>query len=165
MAFIDTDEYLVPMKSDTWGEVLDDMDARGMKILKMKSSRTKPRLELMEYVTLLFEMVHMEQISPVCIALFHITECRQTSRLVSTQKGLANLSQSLASSHERTKLSCVFTIVNLSSRLVPIDSNEPWFVFIGELPTCCLHFTLTLLPLAYRNKSIALPMFGIILVR
>jgi hypothetical protein len=58
MAFIDTDEYLVPMKSDTWGEVLDDMDARGMKILKMKGSHTKPRREFMEYVTLLFGMVH-----------------------------------------------------------------------------------------------------------
>jgi hypothetical protein len=53
MAFIDTDEYLVPMssKSDSWKDVLDDMDARNIKILKMKSARTKPRLELMEYVS------------------------------------------------------------------------------------------------------------------
>jgi hypothetical protein len=142
MAFIDTDEYLVPMKSDTWGEVLEDMDARGMKILKMKSSRTKPRLDFMEYVTLLFGMVHMEKnlICPYCFVL-HFTECHKTSRLVSTQKGLANLSQSLASSHERTKLSCVSTTVNSSSRLVPIDSNEPWYVFIGKSPMCCSHFT------------------------
>ncbi len=52
MAFIDTDEYLVPMKSDTWKDVLEEMDANGIKILKMKSSRAKPRLNLMEYVTL-----------------------------------------------------------------------------------------------------------------
>ena len=48
MAFIDTDEYLVPMKSDTWKDILDEMDAEGMKVLKMKSSRSKPRLDLME---------------------------------------------------------------------------------------------------------------------
>jgi len=50
MAFIDTDEYLVPMKSDTWKDVLDEMDADGTKILKMRSSRAKPRLSLTEYV-------------------------------------------------------------------------------------------------------------------
>ena len=50
LAFIDTDEYLVPMKSDTWSQVLDDMDARNMKILKMRSSRGRPRMELMECV-------------------------------------------------------------------------------------------------------------------
>jgi hypothetical protein len=37
LAFFDTDEYLVPMKSDTWKDVLDDMDARNMKILKMRN--------------------------------------------------------------------------------------------------------------------------------
>lgn len=52
MAFIDEDEYLVPMsnQSETWHGVLKDMDSRGMKILKMRSARAKPRLDLMEYV-------------------------------------------------------------------------------------------------------------------
>lgn len=45
MAFIDTDEYLVPMADDTWEPLLEKMDEKGTHILKMKSSRAKPRLE------------------------------------------------------------------------------------------------------------------------
>lgn len=56
MAFIDTDEYLVPMMPDssaatkipTWRPVLDKMDAKQIRILQMKSSRAKPRHDLME---------------------------------------------------------------------------------------------------------------------
>jgi hypothetical protein len=49
MAFIDTDEYLVPMRgNETWHSVLNDMERRGKHILKMRSSRGRPRLDLME---------------------------------------------------------------------------------------------------------------------
>ena len=48
MAFIDTDEYLVPMASETWQPILDSFEEREIHILKMRSSRAKPRIELME---------------------------------------------------------------------------------------------------------------------
>jgi hypothetical protein len=56
MAFIDTDEYLVPMAPQTyqgnniptWHSVLEEMDAKDIRILQMKSSRAKPRHDLME---------------------------------------------------------------------------------------------------------------------
>lgn len=48
MAFIDTDEYLVPMKNDTWHPLLQEMDQRHIHILKLRSSRGRPRHDLME---------------------------------------------------------------------------------------------------------------------
>jgi Glycosyltransferase family 92 len=48
MAFIDTDEYLVPMASETWQPILEKFEEREIHILKMRSSRAKPRIELME---------------------------------------------------------------------------------------------------------------------
>ena len=56
MAFIDTDEYLVPMTKDpadanttvTWKSVLDDMERRQVAIMKLKSGRNLPRITLME---------------------------------------------------------------------------------------------------------------------
>ena len=55
MAFIDTDEYLTPMKVDEtggestmWGPILDDMERRGIAIMKFKSGRNFPRIHLME---------------------------------------------------------------------------------------------------------------------
>jgi hypothetical protein len=47
MAFIDTDEYLIPMMHDTWLPLLDKFDKEGIHILKMRSSRAKPRVEHM----------------------------------------------------------------------------------------------------------------------
>ena len=53
MTFIDTDEYLIPMKPTAdgeykWDAVLDEMDEKGINILKFLSSRGKPRVDLME---------------------------------------------------------------------------------------------------------------------
>jgi hypothetical protein len=53
MTFLDTDEYLVPLKANdkgdyTWHTILDDMDEQKMSILKFLSSRAKPRLDRME---------------------------------------------------------------------------------------------------------------------
>jgi hypothetical protein len=53
MTFLDTDEYLVPMKANnegaySWHTVLDDMDQQNMSILQLLSSRAKPRVDLME---------------------------------------------------------------------------------------------------------------------
>ena len=54
MSFIDTDEYLTPMKVDdggestTWNPVLDDMERRGVAIMKFKSGRNFPRIHLLE---------------------------------------------------------------------------------------------------------------------
>jgi Glycosyltransferase family 92 len=63
MTFLDTDEYIVPMAirskgvanrndshiaSTTWHEVLQTMEQKGYQILKMSSSRGRPRVELME---------------------------------------------------------------------------------------------------------------------
>ena len=50
MAFVDTDVYLVPMSHDTWKPLLDHFDDIGTHILKMRSSRAKPRIEHMVYV-------------------------------------------------------------------------------------------------------------------
>ena len=50
IAFIDTDEYLVPMAHDTWKPLLDHFDKVGTHVLKMRSSRAKPRIEHMTYV-------------------------------------------------------------------------------------------------------------------
>lgn len=49
MAFIDTDEYLVPMRgNETWHGVLRDMEKQNVDILQMRSSRGRPRLDYME---------------------------------------------------------------------------------------------------------------------
>jgi hypothetical protein len=48
MAFIDTDEYLAPMGNKTWLPLLDKMDAKDIKVLKLKSSRGRPRESLMQ---------------------------------------------------------------------------------------------------------------------
>ena len=48
MSFIDTDEYLVPMKKNTWKDVLDDMEKKNVQVLKMRSSKGLPRRDLME---------------------------------------------------------------------------------------------------------------------
>jgi hypothetical protein len=53
MSFIDTDEYLVPMKANergeyNWNAILDEMDSKDVSILKFLSSRGKPRMDFME---------------------------------------------------------------------------------------------------------------------
>ena len=55
LTFIDTDEYLTPMKSDvksgepaTWKRILEDFENRDVAILKFKSGRNYPRINLME---------------------------------------------------------------------------------------------------------------------
>jgi hypothetical protein len=48
MAFIDTDEYLVPMRNASWETVLQEAEEKGTHVLKMRSSRGKPRTNLME---------------------------------------------------------------------------------------------------------------------
>jgi len=49
MAFIDVDEYLVPMRGISWHPILEDMEKRGdVHVLKMRSSRGRPRGDLME---------------------------------------------------------------------------------------------------------------------
>jgi hypothetical protein len=53
MTFVDTDEYLIPMKPNDngeykWDTVLDEMDTKNISILKFVSSRGKPRIDLME---------------------------------------------------------------------------------------------------------------------
>ena len=91
LAFIDTDEYLVPMnvssttgpdavkdvkkkeipassflesslvpplRFPTWYPVLDEMEAKQVAVLKMLSSRGRPRYDLMEYVQLGVSMVN-----------------------------------------------------------------------------------------------------------
>jgi hypothetical protein len=50
MAFIDTDEYLVPMRNASWETVLQEAEDQGTHVLKMRSSRGKPRTNLMEVV-------------------------------------------------------------------------------------------------------------------
>lgn len=46
MAFLDTDEYMVPANHSSWHDVLDTKD--NYDVLKMRSSRGKPRVEFME---------------------------------------------------------------------------------------------------------------------
>lgn len=50
MAFIDTDEYLVPMNNGTWKDLLEEVmrTSPETKVLKMRSSRGRPREDLME---------------------------------------------------------------------------------------------------------------------
>jgi hypothetical protein len=48
MAFIDTDEYLVPMRNASWETVLKEAEDKGTHVLKMRSSRGKPRTNLMD---------------------------------------------------------------------------------------------------------------------
>lgn len=49
MAFIDTDEYLVPMRrNETWHGVLSDMERQQVDVLKLPSSRGRPRLAYMD---------------------------------------------------------------------------------------------------------------------
>jgi hypothetical protein len=51
MAFIDTDEYLVPMrKNETWHGILRDMERRNIDVLKMPSSRGRPRIQYMDQI-------------------------------------------------------------------------------------------------------------------
>jgi hypothetical protein len=50
MSFIDTDEYLVPMTNGTWQDVLQNISTSrpDVQVLKMRSSRGRPREQLME---------------------------------------------------------------------------------------------------------------------
>ncbi len=53
MAFIDTDEYMVPMKQDddgeySWHPVLDEMEQRDISTMKFLSSKAKPRIDFTE---------------------------------------------------------------------------------------------------------------------
>lgn len=49
MAFIDSDEYLVPMsKNQSWPDILQDMETQNVDVLKMRSSRGRPRHDYME---------------------------------------------------------------------------------------------------------------------
>ena len=53
MTFLDTDEYLVPLKASEkgdyiWKTILDEMDRRKMSVLKFLSSRARPRVDLMQ---------------------------------------------------------------------------------------------------------------------
>jgi len=50
MAFLDTDEYLVPMGNYTsWKEILDRIDAvEQRKVLKFRSTRARPRIDLLD---------------------------------------------------------------------------------------------------------------------
>mmetsp|Transcript_18108 Transcript_18108/g.41727 ORF Transcript_18108/g.41727 Transcript_18108/m.41727 type:complete len:787 (+) Transcript_18108:230-2590(+) len=53
MSFIDTDEYLIPMKQNedgeyNWYPIIDEMEEKGISIMKFLSSRGKPRIELTE---------------------------------------------------------------------------------------------------------------------
>lgn len=49
MTFIDIDEYMVPMQNDTWRPLLKEMTERDhVNVLKMRSSRGLPRMDLME---------------------------------------------------------------------------------------------------------------------
>jgi len=53
MTFIDTDEYLVPMKQNedgdySWHPVMDEMEKKDISIMKFLSSRGKPRIEFTE---------------------------------------------------------------------------------------------------------------------
>jgi hypothetical protein len=53
MTFVDTDEYMIPMKPNDkgeykWDTILDEMDESNISILKFLSSRGKPRIDLME---------------------------------------------------------------------------------------------------------------------
>ena len=49
MAFIDTDEYLVPMGNETtWRSVLNRKSREGYMVLKMRSTRGRPRVDLMD---------------------------------------------------------------------------------------------------------------------
>jgi hypothetical protein len=50
MSFIDTDEYLVPMTNGTWQDVLQNISVSrpDVQVLKMRSSRGRPREQLME---------------------------------------------------------------------------------------------------------------------
>ena len=47
LVFMDIDEYLVPMGNNLWHGVLDQADQDGVKVLKLKSARGRPRHSLM----------------------------------------------------------------------------------------------------------------------
>lgn len=47
MTFIDTDEYLVPLQGNSWHAVFDSIEP-DVHVLKMRSTRGKPRVDLME---------------------------------------------------------------------------------------------------------------------
>ena len=49
MTFLDTDEYIVPMRpNETWTNLLREMEVQDVDVLKMRSSRGRPRLNYME---------------------------------------------------------------------------------------------------------------------
>ena len=50
LSFIDTDEFLVPMRNASWESVLQEAEEKHLHVLKMRSSRGKPRTNLMEVV-------------------------------------------------------------------------------------------------------------------
>jgi len=50
MSFIDTDEYLVPMRNQSWHELLTEYEVNNpeVRVWKMRSSRGRPRVNLMK---------------------------------------------------------------------------------------------------------------------
>ena len=53
MTFLDVDEYLVPMMKISpnffdWRPILKDMKSKGIPVLQFRSSRARPRVDLME---------------------------------------------------------------------------------------------------------------------
>ena len=48
MAFLDTDEYLIPLQNISWTPLLAHKREQGKHVLKLKSSRGKPRVDLMD---------------------------------------------------------------------------------------------------------------------
>lgn len=84
MSFIDTDEYLVPMgAAETWEPVLNEMEEKNKYVLKMRSSRGKPRKNL---------MVHMDmkkdptRAAEVCKKPHHVSLPAETTCLVPAPK-------------------------------------------------------------------------------
>jgi hypothetical protein len=52
MSFLDTDEYLIPLLNGAtnWTDLLRTKEQQGYQVLKLRSARGKPRLDLMEPV-------------------------------------------------------------------------------------------------------------------
>jgi hypothetical protein len=48
MASMDPDEYLIPSSQPTWHNMLDKADSQGLKVMKFRSTRARPRESLME---------------------------------------------------------------------------------------------------------------------
>jgi Glycosyltransferase family 92 len=50
MTFIDTDEYLVPMRvNETWHGILREFETQNVDVLNLRSSRGRPRVDLMDF--------------------------------------------------------------------------------------------------------------------